>query len=299
MKNLSILLTILSFKMFAQPVMVYNNAHSIGVTSNLYLIEGSTTSLYQTGSSLTWDLNPNILTTAGTFDVVDPATTPFGLAFPLSNVCFKRTVNGMGTTYTYLADSMNSLTSLADEIGGTTPVIWVQFDKIAEYPFQYLDSFFAVRQSSTGAPEPYTRMYNAYGTLLINGKTYHNVIKVTKIPGHSLFFLTSPVWFPIIIEVTDNTFLYNEPLTYTALNENVAGEKDVILSPNPATEYLKVQCFKQLKSTEMLIVNSQGAIVMSACITEVETKVDVSNLPTGIYYLRLPETGRSIKFIKK
>ncbi|MCW3077147.1 MAG: hypothetical protein JWO32_1756, partial [Bacteroidetes bacterium] len=247
----------------AQPVLNYDVSHSIGTKSIMYLIGGTTTSLQQSGAAVTWNLSSNTLTPSGYFDMVDPATTPYASTYPAANLSFAMNITGQGTSYSYLIDSPTELNAIADGIGGSNPTIWSQYDKLVKYPFNYTSSFTATRQPSTGPVEPYTRTEDAYGTLTINSKTYNNVIRVIKNPGNSIWFTTSPVLFPIVIQANSSTYLYNEPTTFTGVNDKKAAGAEVTIYPNPVKDRLNIQFedFTFSKETKLLVFNIFGETI--------------------------------------
>lgn len=280
---------------FAQPTFNYNSNHSIGNTSILYIIGGATTPLQQTGAAVTWDLSSNTVTQSGIFDIVDPATTPNGANYPSANTCFKQTVTGQGTTYTYMVDSTSILYSIATGIGGSNPTIWTQRDKLLSYPFNYMNSFSSVRQSSMGSPESFTRTYDAYGTLIVNGKTYNNVIRIAKNPGNAMWFTTSPVWFPIIIQINSTTFIYNEPTFVMGINGQSNTVVNMFIHPNPAQDKVKISTNGTINKVE--VINLAGELQK----TELNiNEINISDLSQGMYFIKIySNKGTAIQKIIK
>lgn len=281
-----VLLFVLCEFVYAQPIITYHADHSIGTTADLYLLGGDVTAFEQTGSGLTWNITSNTtIAKAGTYESVTPQSTPYGSNFPTANLAYKRSVTGMGTTYTYLLDSPTDLSSLGDEIGGTKPTLWTQKDKVLQYPFAYSESFNATRQSSTGQPESYIRTYDAYGTLTINNKSYSNVVRINKSNGNSIWFLTTPVLFPLLIQVgSNNTILYLEPNNLTSV-ETVTTSPFISFAPNPATEYMTITLSDEHrdKGTELLLLNNVGQCVLQTTIETNSAKVAVHGLASGMY----------------
>jgi hypothetical protein len=77
-------------------------------------------------------------------------------------------------------------------------------------------------------------------------------------------------------------------------------EFDFLVYPNPTKDVLKVQLSKTLTS-RMLITDILGRVILETNGTERETKIDVSNLPSGVYVLEVQtEAGsKSLKFVKE
>lgn len=74
----------------------------------------------------------------------------------------------------------------------------------------------------------------------------------------------------------------------------------VIVFPNPTTQYISVA--GQVKIDELHIFNSEGRLVKKSLRKDETTKIEVSELPAGVYYVRTYMKGefiKSLKFIKK
>lgn len=265
----------------AQPVLNYSSSHSIGTQSTMYMIGGTPAALQQSGAAVVWDLSSSTVTQIGTYKAVDPSTTPYGSSYPSANLAFEQNITTQGTTYTYLIDSPTELSSIADGIGGTNPTTWASHDKLMEYPFNYNDFFTATRQSATGSPEAYTRTYDAYGTLIVNGKTYNDVIRISKNPGNAIWFTTSPVMFPVIIQASSSVYLYNEPTTFTGTAES-ATKDQVTVYPNPASDKLFIDGLDDLST-----INCYDALGQSVKIKRDGKSLDLTGLERGVYFLQI------------
>lgn len=295
-KFLLITLTVLSLSSFAQPVLKYNSNHSIGTQSIMYMITGNTTQLQQTGGDQLWDLSLNTLTQGGNFDFVDPATTPFGADYPAANLCIKQTVTGKGISYTYLIDSPTELNAIADNINTTKPNVWIKYDKIVQYPLNYTNSYVVSRQSTTGAVETSTRTYDAYGTLMINGKIYTKVIRVTKTPGNSVWFTTTPVMFPILIQGSSSSYFYNEPIVFTG-TADLTSINQIAVYPNPAKNKFVVEIpnFDIQNNLNLNLLNVFGQEIKQVSINSTLTTIDIENLAPGVYIYQIKDENKVLK----
>jgi len=200
----------LFISMFAQPVLNYSSAHSIGTQSDLYYIYGTTTALAQSGENVTWDLTASGCQSVGTFNAVDPSTTPYTSSYSTANLAYELDVTGYSLSYVYFIDSPTEKNVMAEDIGGTSPVIYTDYDKSVIYPFNFSENYSDISQTSTGSPISAVATYDAYGTLIINGKTYTNVIRISKTTGEIVWYITSPVNFPVIW-MSGGNYYYNEP----------------------------------------------------------------------------------------
>jgi gluconolactonase len=72
------------------------------------------------------------------------------------------------------------------------------------------------------------------------------------------------------------------------------------LYPNPVKDKFTIELTALKEKTKLSIFNINGQEVMEQQITDIKTEIDVSNLPTGLYFLRLKncnliETGKIVK----
>ncbi len=270
----------------SQPIVTYHSDHSIGTTADLYLLGGDITAFNQTGAGITWNVTPSTtLTKAGTYESVSPQSTPYSANFPTANLAYKRTITGMGTTYTYLVDSPAELGSVGDEIGGTNSVVWLQKNKLLQYPFSFMESFSATRQTSTGQPEQFTRVYDSYGTLNINNKVYTNIVRVNNPNGNVLWLTTSPVIFPVVMQVSSGgTLVYIEPNNLSDV-ETVSIQSPFSCVPNPTTDYITVTLSDTHinRGAELLLVNNLGQVVLQSTLSAQSEMINLNGLPSGIY----------------
>ena len=78
--------------------------------------------------------------------------------------------------------------------------------------------------------------------------------------------------------------------TINELKQNV-----VSIYPNPTSSILNIEVKEQ---TQITIVNVLGDVVLTQTINGL-SKMDVSNLTTGVYFIQDSKSGQAIKFIKE
>ncbi len=285
----------------AQPVLSRPARTALGTQADLYLINDSLATINSTGADVQWDGSTLKITKAGTYEAVDPKSTPYASNFSNSNLAYKRSINGLGTTYTYFIDSSTELNALGDEIGGSKPVVWKQYDKIVQYPFHYLDSFATTRQTSVDPAEEFVRTYDAYGTLRMNNKVYNNVVRIKKNNGNALWLLTSPVTFPVLIQVgSNNTLLYIEPTNIVDavddLRATAAGckgsDNTVVILPCPAIDnaLIQLQGREILEEIGYFVFDNVGRMVLSGVLYGNNGAVSTTTLESGVYQVQLRST---------
>jgi hypothetical protein len=72
------------------------------------------------------------------------------------------------------------------------------------------------------------------------------------------------------------------------------------LCPNPATDKITIETIGETQDLYFEIVNIEGHQIMTNQITQPKTMIDISELPSGVYFVRLTNerTVEIGKFIK-
>jgi hypothetical protein len=86
---------------------------------------------------------------------------------------------------------------------------------------------------------------------------------------------------------------------YTGLNSHQ--QQKVSIYPDPATEKITIEISKAEKQSNLSIVNLEGQQLITSQITGPKTQIDISNLPSGVYFVRLTndKTVEVGKFVKQ
>ncbi len=87
----------------------------------------------------------------------------------------------------------------------------------------------------------------------------------------------------------------------TGIN-NYISENDVVISPNPAIDYMNVTVENDnFKVSKFYVVDITGKIVSTQNVQENNFRINVSNLTSGCYFLRMTDGKHNVttKFIKK
>jgi hypothetical protein len=90
--------------------------------------------------------------------------------------------------------------------------------------------------------------------------------------------------------------------TYTGISDNNSGSLARLIGiyPNPSTDKITVELTGATLDGNLTIVNIEGQQLITRQITMTKTQIDISNLPSGIYFVRLTndktvEVGKIIK----
>jgi hypothetical protein len=87
----------------------------------------------------------------------------------------------------------------------------------------------------------------------------------------------------------------NSSCLATGLNSLSTSKSDYIIYPNPTNSILNIECEN---SATILIVNLLGEVVKTEIVNEI-SKIDVSLLKPGVYFIQDSKSGKAIKFIKE
>ena len=85
------------------------------------------------------------------------------------------------------------------------------------------------------------------------------------------------------------------PLCLTTGINEISKSSTLLIYPNPTTSILNIEVKEQ---TQISITNVLGDIVLSQAINGL-SKIDVSNLKSGVYFIQDSTSGQAIKFIKE
>ncbi|MDG2279772.1 MAG: T9SS type A sorting domain-containing protein [Flavicella sp.] len=74
---------------------------------------------------------------------------------------------------------------------------------------------------------------------------------------------------------------------------------EITISPNPVQKELRLHTSSSLLISSLEIHNISGKLIKTCAVKD--SKIDVHNLPTGIYYLKISTSNTTItsRFIKK
>ncbi len=86
----------------------------------------------------------------------------------------------------------------------------------------------------------------------------------------------------------------------TSVTEIAQASSDCVVFPNPATSELTLK-MGEGSFTSLAITNSMGAVVMNQSINKASITLEIKNLATGIYYIRLTGSGNNVvkMFVKQ
>ena len=146
---------------------------------------------------------------------------------------------------------------------------------------------------------------NNAGNQLISGTTFTSGDYLPSVEGDFHFQLidflsATPGTHYMTINYKENGGTYNVDKTFlftvwpTSVNSVQGSEGDeVVIYPNPATDKLNVLISDASKAKTITIHNFVGKEVQSYNVTSKQMSINIKNIPTGMYYMRVAdENGR-------
>ena len=163
--------------------------------------------------------------------------------------------------------------------------------------------------AGTGIRSMYALKFDANGNLDnsfgVNGRIITPQLSSDGYPAYNRGFLiydnsiilngVYSLWYASSLRYSTVLRKYNFTENMSITNPQ---QRNVILYPNPAKDELNINSFNQIESYKIYNVN--GSLIEEKKIINSE-KIDVSNLNSGIYFIRLEEKFKSnyYKFIKQ
>lgn len=288
----------------AQPSFQYSNTISptAGATATV-LIGNKPSSPGASGANVTWNFSSLSFTAAGTASIVPPASTPFGSSFSGANSAAV-IATPTSTFYTYENVQPTFQDQLGDNITATGGSTYTPDPKRhLTFPLNYGGSYTDSYQCVSCSPGSFTLTYDAYGTMTINGKTYSNVARVTKMFGFPYYnyYSTNPIMSIFAYDsspTSSPTSILIESSILSGMKEDFV-VKNMSVYPNPASDILNIQNNNFMK-VEFEIYDLLGNNIKTKelLIQGATTKVDLSAYPTGMYLIKYTDEFNNISFSK-
>ena len=73
---------------------------------------------------------------------------------------------------------------------------------------------------------------------------------------------------------------------------------DVIIAPNPTSQYVGVTIDKNNIRAPYSVLDTQGKIILQGVLTQEKTTFELGQLPNGIYLLRVGESSKRIRVLR-
>jgi hypothetical protein len=182
----------------AQPVITSSTSlPPLGYTDTVSVV--STTNFGAAGANVTWNFGSLAAVPNDILHVVTPVSTPYSSSFPTATYALKYTsFSGNTLFYEYSQVNSNAWEILGGGIGSSTSANYSADPRIRfPLPFSYLDTRTDVVQQTGAATYTQTITYDGYGTLIVPGATYNDVVRLKYDNGSTnigyRWFTSSPL----------------------------------------------------------------------------------------------------------
>lgn len=323
--TLLITVSILSFCASAQPVLTSNTNPTIGYT--VQLASADTTGINEGlgGNNQIWDFSS--LTKVGntfSYNYTAASATLYSAKYPNATIAFtNQTAQGI-SGYSYISTS-----SSAYEMWGTATgdlkLVYTNSQILLQLPFtstsSFDDYFEGTGTNLMGVTTTYRKgnMYveaDGFGTLLLPGKTFTNVLRVklvqdfvdsTIISGNAYLYkytittysfmhddyrqqLLNISYTQVKSPFTGNTTLTKSVIYYPGNSVSAIEElikNNVSVYPNPADGQFTITVPAGAENAAVEIMDITGKTIVGYPVTQSQAVISSNGLPTGIYTVRV------------
>lgn len=289
----------------AQPTFQYSNtvSPSSGATATV-LIGNKPSSPGASGPGVTWNFSSLTFTAAGTASIVPPASTPFASSFPTANWA-AIIATPTNTFYSYENVQPGFEDQIGDNITATGGSTYTPDPKRhLVFPMGYGSSYVDTYQCISCSPGTFTVNYDAYGTLIINGKTYNNVARIVNMFGYPYYsyYSTNPVMSIFSYDSSPSSgptsTLIESNVVFAGIQESYV-VKHMSVYPNPASGNVTLQNNNFMK-VNFSIYDLLGKQVRheEEIGQGISTKIDISNYKSGLYFIKYHDEFGNDAFTK-
>lgn len=299
MKNFTVLILNLVFYSTAicQPVI-----DSIALPKNIKIpfSFGQALDPGASGENVTWDFSAHPLTNIGSFERVEPSSTPYYDSFPNSNYSFKITLTN-STSYNYYNLSSKTFDWIGVRWGLDNIDLKPDPFTFVKFPFKYQDTIVdSYKSKDNSVNEVDTRIYDGYGTLITPYATYNNAVRIKSTTSQNEvsydWYVVAPNFFTFSIfqiNVANNsTRVFDYGIT-TGVNDITADVNTIKVYPNPANKVLTIDHRYEL--AKLSIYDLSGRKINEHIITPTQNTIDISNLAAGLYTYQVFQQGKLLK----
>ncbi|WP_395054538.1 T9SS type A sorting domain-containing protein [Flavobacterium sp.] len=292
---------------FAQPVINSNDLNNIG-SGNIFSTNPSGFTTGLSGANITWNFSALTLVPNGTFISSIDTTAPFISNFIGANYIIKTTSTGIDYYEIYKLDS-----SKLEILGITTDsAVVVNFSPnpqtLFQFPYAYNSTIFDTYSTinDPSADDPFTILYDAYGTLITPYGTFNNVFRTKKLDGiFPIFTWYYPNSALKLLTVTFGSGGVNNVKFYHYTNLELSQNnlnKSLTIFPNPIDTELTIYNFNtNMTNFSFEIFDLYGRLIKSDK-SKFNEKINIDELQSGSYLLVLKDENnifKSKKIVKK
>lgn len=303
MKKIALLIFILSFlQVSSQPIL---NAYDFPATYASIGYTATTANFTNgpSGANVIWDYSATGLNATGvTYAVVPPGTAISASAFPNANFCEKYDYNG-SVEYNLYVLNAQTLELIAVSNSVYTTDYSQNSGIVYQFPYIYSsvinDTMLAL--GSPNPPEPISRTYDSYGTLITPYATYTNVIRQKTVNGlgNATYYWIGTNPYRILMRGNfDNGAGGVSFFPDFRLNNNqIAGNK-IFLCPNPTSESFSITGIVA-KKLQISVYDVAGKQILQNDVYDSNTEISLKEYAKGIYLIKVTDIDGNSSFTEK
>jgi len=331
MKKIYFLVAVIMMNIFQLSAQISMNFTTHGIVpGDVYKYFNADTTAFDPGTggaNHTWTFTGLVINNnLQTQNYIDPATTPYASSFPAATYALEQ-----GGTYVYYKS--NTLGTFTEGIVSTTVTLpYPDDEKMFVYPFTYTNTFsdyFSGADTVAGVNYKrygqITTTGDGWGKLIINGRTYNNVLRVKIVQVIHDFQINISTedtivstrtetlnyhWYrqnsknPLLNYTQVDMYLEDIPdpisstkaifvdNTVTGINDKTSEPVNLVVYPNPTTGFVNLETnYSSPQKLNIELTNASGQVVYydlsSVKAGRNVQKLDVSTLPLGIYAIRM------------
>jgi hypothetical protein len=278
-----------------------NTFPAVGYTDTFRVAAGS--NVGPSGNGVTWDFSSMTAAVGGTFSVVTPSSTPYSSTFPSATHALQLNIaSAPGPAFEYYRLDGSGWNILASTYSAASPGSnYTANEKLRiPFPFSLGNSRTDTFQKTGSGPDAYTITYDGFGTLMLPGRSYNNVVRMKYqwIGGEIAYnwFTTSPLFFVATWSQNGGgqfQFLGKNLPVPSGISETEPSGVRTVVFPNPAQGHmmLSIEGLPDFRNAECLIQDVSGRTVRVCPVTAALTAVSLEGLRAGHYTYRVQQAG--------
>jgi hypothetical protein len=303
MKKIIVLLAVLwSLQSMSQPTLSSTDFTFNGVTT-FYSAFVTGFNNGPSGANVVWDYSTaQTAPISYTMSVIPVDTAPNHTAYPTANYCEKFDV---GATSSYTFYNLNGLTfeNLGD-FSNNTIYHYYDTEILFQFPFNYNDLINDTDWS--GGPEPpapFSRQYDAYGTLITPNTTYNNVIRIKCTDPFGQIFYEWIATNPYRLLLRGNFETSGSTVTFSGdtivLNTSeISTQNKYVISPNPTSDEFSITIPPTASNFKASVCDVSGRQIINQNITA-DSKISLKEYEAGIYFVSIRDENNKVVSTQK
>lgn len=289
---LALAVSVISTSLYAQPVL--QNGVELQKGIQIPFSVGAVASPGMAGSNVTWDFSNLAVSSGGTFERVEPVTTPYYSKFSACDYVLK--INSSVTFYNYYNLNATKFEWVGFRWGNGMPSINFAPDPLLfmNFPLKYNDKVIDHVKSDTVYEYDDTVFCDGYGTLKTPYGTYPNTlrIKYTDDGGNSIYewYVTDPAYFTYAMVRIDGGS--TRILNYKPTSIGEIRKTEVKVYPNPAKGHFTVE---GAAGSTIRVTDHTGRLLLSTDIATQRQVIQTNGLAAGSYLYAIAHEGNTVK----